>query len=166
MEMQKAVVTDISGRDGFRTVRYEDNKIYVIKPFRGKQGTKLSMTLAKYASGAFGGILVGVVDQIAEGTDVEKMDTIGLMISGVLEGAFSELDDPKFQDFFFELFSNVVVDGSPLDYDKEFQLDFGLPFDLVRHIVTYNFASVFQRLGIGALLKKKVAEAEAQPNRG
>ena len=155
MEMQKAVVTDIQGRDGFRTVQYENNKIFVIKPFRGKQGTRLSMTLAKYASGAFGGILVGVVDQISDGTDVDKLDTIGLIISGVLEGAFTELDDPKFQDFFFELFSNVSVDGQPLDYDREFQLDFGLPFDLVRHIVTYNFSSVFQRLGIGALLKKK-----------
>lgn len=155
MEMQKAVVSDIEGRDGFRTVRYEGNKIFVIKPFRGKQGTKLSMKLAKYASGAFGGILVGVVDQMADGTDVEKLDTIGLMMSGVLEGAFSELDDPKFQDFFFELFSNVSIDGQPLDFDKEFQLDFGLPFDLVRHIIMYNFSSVFQRLAIGALLKKK-----------
>lgn len=156
MEMEKAVVTDVgTGRDGFRSVRYENNRIFVIKPFRGKQGTKLSMTLAKYASGAFGGILVGVVDQISEGTEVEKLDTVGLMLSGVLEGAFTELDDPKFQDFFFELFSNVVVDGQPLDFDKEFALDYGLPFDLVRHIIMYNFSSVFQRLGIGALLKKK-----------
>lgn len=156
MEMEKAVVTDVgTGRDGFRSVRYENNRIFVIKPFRGKQGTKLSMTLAKYASGAFGGILVGVVDQISEGTEVEKLDTVGLMLSGVLEGAFTELDDPKFQEFFFELFSNVVVDGQPLDFDKEFALDYGLPFDLVRHIVMYNFSSVFQRLGIGALLKKK-----------
>lgn len=154
-KMEKAVIFDQQGRDGFRSVRYENNKVFVIKPFRGKQGTRLSMTLAKYASGAFGGMLVGVVDQIAEGTEVEKLDTVGLLISGVLEGAFTELDDPKFQEFFFELFSNVIVDGQPLDYDKEFQLDFGLPFDLVRHIVTYNFASVFQRLGIGALLKKK-----------
>lgn len=156
--MEKAVVTDIEGRDGFRTVRYENNKIFVIKPFRGKQGTRLAFTLSKYASGAFGGLLVGALDQLGEGTEAEKLDTMGILISGILEGAFQEIDDPKFQDFFFELFSNVTVDGSPLDYDKEFSLDFGLPLDLVRYIVTYNFASVFQRLGIGALLKKSQVE--------
>ena len=102
--------------------------------------------------------MVGALDQLGEGTEAEKLDTMGILISGILEGAFQEIDDPKFQDFFFELFSNVTVDGSPLDYDKEFSLDFGLPLDLVRYIVTYNFASVFQRLGIGALLKKSQVE--------
>ena len=155
MEMQKTVVTDIQGRSGFRTVEYENNRIFKISPFKGKQGTRLSMTLSKYASASFGGILVGVIDQISGGTEVEKLDTVSLMLSGVLEGAFAELDDPKFQDFFFELFSNVTIDNKPLDYDTEFALDYGLPFDLAKHIVMYNFSSVFQRLGIAALLKKK-----------
>ena len=153
--MNKAVVTDINSGERFRSVNYGDGKVFIVRPFKGKKGTQMAMKLTKYASGAFGGILTGVIDQIQGGTEVEKLDTIGLMLSGVLEGAFTELDDPKFVEFFFELFSEVSKDGSPLDFDKEFELDFGLPFDLARHIITYNFASVFQRLGIAALLKKK-----------
>jgi len=158
VEYVKPKIVDISGKEGFRTVEYDDGRTFVIKPFKGKKGTQLSLKLAKYASGAFGGVLVGAMDKVDGGTDIEKMDTISLMISGILEGAFEKLDDPDFVDFFFDLFSNVSINNQPLDFDKEFQLDFGLPFDLVRHIITYNFASVFTRLGIGALLKKKGQE--------
>lgn len=152
--MDKAIVTDISGRDGFRTVRYGD-KTFVVKPFVGKKGLVLTMKLTKYATGAFGGLLAGAVTQIQGGTEVEKLDAIGILLSGVVQGAFEELDDEKFHEFFFDLFSNVFVDNTPLDFDKEFTLNYGLAFDLVRHIITYNFASVFTQLGIDALLKKK-----------
>lgn len=154
----KPVIFDMAGKQGFRSVDYGNGRIFVIKPFRGRQGTTLSLKLGKYVSSAFGGVIEGLIGQIDGGNDVEKLDTIGLMISGVLSGALEELDDPKFQDFFFELFSQVHRDNKLIDYDEEFQLEQDLPFDLVRHIVTYNFASVFQRLGIAALLKKKESQ--------
>lgn len=152
----ESTVTTVDGRDGFQIVKYADGREFILKKFKGKKGTSMTLKLGKYVSGAFGGILVGVVDQIEGGTDVDKLDTVGLMLTGVLEGAFRELDDPKFEEFFYELFSCVSVDNKPLNYDEEFQGDIGTPFDLVRHIIMYNFAPVFQQLGIGALLKKKV----------
>lgn len=154
--MLKPKITDFQGKNGQRIVDYGEGRIYVIKPFKGKKGTTLALKLTKYASGAFGGILAGVLDQIQGGTEVEKLDSVGLIISGVLDGAFQELDDPDFLSFFFDLFSEVYRDNSPIDYDDEFVLEQELPIDLIRHIITYNFRSVFQRLGIAALLKKKV----------
>lgn len=153
-----AKVTDFGGKDGQRVVNYGDDRIYTIKPFAGKKGTILAAKLTKYASGAFGGVLTGVIDQIDGGSEVDKLDTIGLMITGVLDGAFQELDDPDFLEFYFSLFSEVFRDGNKIDYDQEFKLEQEYSIDLIRHIVTYNFKSVFQRLGIAALLKKKVSE--------
>lgn len=160
----KPTVMDIAGKQGFRSVTYDTGRTYIIKPFKGKQGTRLSFSLGKYVSTAFGGVIAGAVDQVTGGDEDEKLDTIGLALSGILQGAFDDLDDPKFQDFFFELFSNVFVDNQPLNYDDEFVLDQGIPFSLASYIITYNFASVFKRLGIDAFFKKKGQEESA--NRG
>lgn len=153
------VVRDFSGKDGQRIVNYnEGERIYSIKPFKGKKGTVAAAKLTKYVSASFGGVLLGVLDQVDGGTEVEKLDTLGFMISGILDGAFNNLDDPQLHEFYFSLFSEVYRDGQAIDYDEEFKLEQEYALDLVRHIVTYNFSSVFQHLGIAALLKKKVSE--------
>ncbi|AYD82372.1 hypothetical protein Aci011_042 [Acinetobacter phage vB_AbaM_B09_Aci01-1] len=152
-------VRDFEGKDGQRVVNYDDGaRIYSIKPFKGKKGTIAAAKLTKYVSESFGGVLVGVLDQIDGGTDVEKLDAVGFMISGILDGAFKSLDDPQLHEFYFSLFDEVYRDGQRIEYDDEFKLEQEYAIDLVRHIVTYNFKSVFQRLGIAALLKKKVSE--------
>ena len=158
-------VTDFDGKDGQRIVNYDDGaRIYSIKPFKGKKGTIAAAKLTKYISASFGGVLVGVLDEIDGGTEVEKMDSLGFMISGILDGAFNTFDDPQLHEFYFSLFDEVYRDGNRIDYDEEFKLEQEYSVDLIRHIVTYNFKSVFQRLGIAALLKKKVSEESV--NRG
>ncbi|QIW91545.1 tail assembly chaperone [Acinetobacter phage vB_AbaM_P1] len=153
------VVRDFSGKEGQRVVNYNDGeRIYSIKPFKGKKGTVAAAKLTKYVSASFGGVLLGVLDQAEGGTEVEKLDSLGFMISGILDGAFNSFDDPQLHEFYFSLFSEVYRDGQAIDYDEEFKLEQEYALDLVRHIVTYNFSSVFQRLGIAALLKKKVSE--------
>lgn len=159
------VVKDFAGKDGQRVVNYnEGERVYSIKPFKGRKGTVAAAKLTKYVSESFGGVLIGVMDQIEGGTEVEKLDTLGFMISGILDGAFKNLDDPNMHEFYFSLFSEVYRDGNTIDYDEEFKLEQEYAIDLVRHIVTYNFSSVFQGLGIAALFKKKVSEESA--NRG
>jgi len=152
-------IKDFGGKDGQRVVNYNDGeRIYSIKPFKGKKGTIAAAKLTKYVSESFGGVILGVLDQIEGGTEVEKLDTLGFMISGILDGAFRNLDDPNIHEFYFSLFDEVYRDGQAIDYDAEFTLEQEYAIDLVRHIVTYNFKSVFQHLGIAALLKKKVSE--------
>lgn len=153
------VVKDFAGKEGQRVVNYNDGeRIYSIKPFKGKKGTIAAAKLTKYVSESFGGVIVGILDQIEGGTEFEKLDALGFMISGVLDGAFKSLDDPQLHDFYFSLFDEVYRDGQRIDYDEEFKLEQEYSLDLIRHIVTYNFRSVFQQLGIAALLKKKVSE--------
>lgn len=152
-------ITDVgSGRDGFRIIKLKDGRTFTVKPFKGKQGTRMQASLTKYASQSFGGVLAGIMGQMEGDTEEAKMDALSFAMNGVLQGAFSELDDERFLNFFYELFSCTSKDNVLVDYDEEFTADQGTPILLAVHIITYNFRSVFQQLGIGALLKKKVAK--------
>lgn len=158
LDALKPKIHTVTGRDGWRSVNYGgDIGTFIIKPFRGMAGAKHTASLIKYAAGTFGGVLLELSALIDESGDkeVDKMDTLGIVLSGALQGAFDKLDDPDFLKFFFDLFSCVTKNGQVLDFDEEFVGDYGLAFNLVQHIITFNFAKVFSRLGIAALLKTK-----------
>lgn len=135
-----------------RIVTYDAGRVYTIKPFAGRDTTKIFAKLVKYGSGAFGGVLRGLYDKEEE----EELNAVSYFIAGALQDAFVDIDDPKFIDFITtELLANVYRNNSPIDYDKEFAGQLLLAFDLMRHVIDYNFRPVFQQLGINALLKVK-----------
>ena len=107
--------------------------------------------LTKYGSSVFGGVLRGVADS---GEDV---DAVSLLVAGSLRDAFQTIDDHELETFVCEeLVSNVFSNNEPFDWDNEFKgKNMLVCFDLLRQVIQYNFAPVFQELGIAALFKQK-----------
>lgn len=138
-----------------RIVTYPDGTVYKIKPFAGRDNTKVFAKLTKYGSGAFGGVLRGVF-QGSEDEDSEGLDAVSLIIAGALQDAFVDFDDPKFIHFLTEELLSYVFKGDvQIDYDKEFQGNILRAFDLMALVIDYNYRHVFQQLDILAFFKKK-----------
>lgn len=144
--MINSTVTDI---EGTRIVKYDEGS-YVIKPFKGRDSAKILAKLTKYGSKSFGGILRGVA------TSEDEVDVVSLAVAASLQDAFIDIDDPVFIHFITdEILSNVTKDNVPFDFDKEF-VGKGIvrTFDLIKNVISYNYAPVFQELGINLTPKE------------
>lgn len=138
--------------DGERIVKYE-GKTYRIKLFTGRNNYRVLTKLTKYGSNVFGGVLRGVA------ASEEDVDLMSIAIAGSLQDAFSTIDDPALETFVCEeLVSNIFSGQDKFDWDTEFKgKNIMVCFDLLRQVIQYNFAPVFQELGINALFAKKEA---------
>ena len=141
--MNNAKVVDLNGQ---RNVIFDNTLIYEIKPFKGRDSIKILGKLTKYGSKSFGGLLRGV----ANGD--QDADAISMIVAGSLNDAFSDLDDPVLQFFITdELFANVTRNNQPFDFDKEYDVAGLLKiFEVMKNVISYNYASVFKQLGISA----------------
>ena len=140
--------------DGERIVKYE-GKSYRIKLFTGRNNYRVLTKLTKYGSNVFGGVLRGVA------ASEEDVDAVSLLIAGSLQDAFSTIDDPDLETFVCEeLVANIFSNQDKFEWDAEFKgKNMLVCFDLLRQVIQYNFAPVFQELGIAALfVKKEVTE--------
>lgn len=93
-----------------------------------------------------------------EGDESIEDSAIDMLLAGSMQGAFASLDDPDFLDFFYSLFITTSLNGQALDFDEAFSDNLEISFDLAARIAKYNYSSVFQNLGISALLKTKAQD--------
>lgn len=153
MFIKDVEVTDIGSS---LIVKYPNGRAFKIDKFKGRFAAKMLAKFVKYGSGFFGGILKTMMTQ--EGNEDELASALEIMMAGSIQGAFSALDDEDFLEFFFSLFTSTSLDGKAVDFDEVFTDDLAESFDLAARITVYNFNSVFQKLGIAALLKTKAQE--------
>ena len=144
------IESEIIDIDGERIVKY-GNKSYRIKLFKGRNSYRILTKLTKYGSSVFGGVLRGVAES---GEDV---DAVSLLVAGSLRDAFQTIDAPELETFVCEeLVANVFSNNESFNWDDEFKgKNMLVCFDLLRQVIQYNFAPVFQELGIAALFKQK-----------
>lgn len=155
--MIKAEITELGSQI---IARYpEQNLSFIISRFKGRQCTRLAAKLTKYTTSMFGGLIQGLMGEVEGEDEEQKLEAISLIMGGVLEGAFDQIDNDDFLNFFFELFTCVTKDNKPIDYDEEFTGEnLVVAFDLAKNVLMHNFKPVFQQLGIAALFKPKAVE--------
>lgn len=148
--MLKPKVTDINDT---RIVTYDKDHVYIIKPFKGIDNYSILTKLTKYGSKPFGGVLRGIAES---GEDV---GVFSALIVGCLQDAFVDIDDPKLGLFITdEIVANITRDNSPFNFDEEFKgVGIVRTFDLIKLVISHNYAPVFQELDIAALFKENTA---------
>lgn len=138
-------------------VKYPSGQAFKVDKFKGKFAAKMLAKFIKYGAGIFGGIITAMVGK-EEGNESIEDSAIDMLLAGSMQGAFASLDDPDFLDFFYSLFITTSLNGQALDFDEAFSDNLEISFDLAARIAKYNYSSVFQNLGISALLKTKAQD--------
>jgi hypothetical protein len=110
---------------------------YIINPFKGRQGIKLSAKLMKFATPA-----LMAIKEIPD--DAEQ----AAMIGGVIHAILANTDEDSVLSLIEELLAGVYKGTQKVDLDKEFTCNYSAAFHLLKEVVMFNFKDVFSQLGI------------------
>jgi type IV secretory pathway VirB4 component len=112
---------------------------YIINPFKGKQGLKLQVKLAKVVRPALDSIK-GLSDESSQ------LEVIGEMVGSIL----NQVDEDEILTLIEELLAGVYKGSIKIDLDKELVCNYSLVYHLLKEVIMFNFKDVFSTLGIGS----------------
>lgn len=109
------------------------DETYVINPFLTTKGLRVKAKLVKY----LGSSLSAALSAEDEGTVVD-----------LIAGVFAEITEDQYVELIKEILSNVTKNNMNVDFDKEFALNYGNLFKLVKEVLEFNYNDLFSLLGI------------------
>lgn len=109
------------------------DETYVINPFLTTKGLRVKAKLVKY----LGSSLSAALSAEDEGTVVD-----------LIAGVFAEITEDQYVELLKEILSNVTKNNMSIDFDKEFALNYGNLFKLVKEVLEFNYNDLFSLLGI------------------
>lgn len=109
------------------------DETYVINPFLTTKGLRVKAKLVKY----LGSSLSAALSAEDEGTVVD-----------LIAGVFAEITEDQYVELIKEILSNVTKNNMNIDFDKEFALNYGNLFKLVKEVLEFNYNDLFSLLGI------------------
>lgn len=112
------------------------DETYIINPFLTTKGLRIKAKLVKYLG-----------TSLSSALNAEDESTIIDLIANV----FSEITEDQFVELVRDILSNVTKNGMPIDFDKEFALNYTNLYKLIKEVLEYNYKDLFSLLGINAV---------------
>lgn len=106
---------------------------YVISPFLTSKGLRIKHKLVKY----LGSSLSNAFDAEDDGTIIE-----------LIANVFAEIPEDQYVELLKDITSGVSRDNMPIDFDKEFALNYLNLFKLVKEVLQFNYNDLFSLLGM------------------
>lgn len=109
------------------------DETYVINPFLTTKGLRVKAKLVKYLGSS-----------LSHAMSAEDESTIIEMIASV----FAEITEDQYVELLKEILSNTTKNNMPIDFDKEFALNYMNLFKLVKEVLQFNYNDLFSLLGM------------------
>lgn len=110
-----------------------DDDTYVINAFLASKGLRIKAKLIKYAG-----------TSLSDALGAEDESTIIDLISKV----FTDMTEDQYVELVKEIMSGVTKNNMAIDFDKEFQLNYGNLFKMIKEVLQFNYNDLFSLLGI------------------
>lgn len=106
---------------------------YLISPFLTSKGLRIKAKIIKYCGSS-----------LAQAMGAEDESTILELIATV----FTDMSEDQYVELIKEILSGVTKNNMPVDFENEFQLNYGNLFKLIKEVLEFNYRDVFSLLGI------------------
>ncbi len=92
---------------------------------------------------------LGIMKRLAKliGPAISEMSKENATVASALACLFENMESTGFEQLMLDLTSGVTKNNMALNFDMEFSGEYEKLYQIIEHVVTLNYGSVFQMLG-------------------